>query len=143
MSMRPDYLRPAYAAMGTGSMPPVLQINIVKVDNGYAVDLAAMPRRKERSPESGFVSAQDPDEMIDKMVDGLGAFLRAVHDEGAGETWKDGGDREKVREAVKTFFPSAYRQAVEMSEPPAEPPRSEERVFETKESLLKYLTENL
>ncbi len=129
---------------------PTLKVSVLKFDNGYAVSLDEVPKPREPRrlppPENPF-SGMDPDQIIDQMIDGVGAVLRTFRDAEAGEDWKGGEDRAKVRTAFKAMFPGLAQQAVSMTQEPEEPdlqvPRKERRVFESKESLMKYLDENL
>ena len=128
-----------------GAEGPTLRITVLKVDNGYNLELASSPRRPQVvAPVPGAAEGVSPDEMIDRMVDGMGAFIRSVNDKGAGEDWKEDGDRLKIREAVKTFFPQLAQQAARAVTPEDfAMPRHESLVFESKQSLMKFLETNL
>jgi hypothetical protein len=144
--------QPSFLAAGEPSYPP-LTIGITKHGNGYSVQLSQSPKRRPHrvhTPPPNPLEGMDPDEIIDQMIDGVGAVLRTFRDAEVGDSWKEGEDREKVRTAFKTMFPGFTQQAVSMTEKP-EPPqtdadlygRHESLVFESKESLMKYLDENL
>ena len=117
-------------------------VQISKVDNGYTLNLQEQLPREPVVPDfQNPFEGMDPDEIVDKMINGMGAVIRTINDKGAGESWKDDEDRQAVREAFKVMFPGLARSI----RPPRMPkvPRYEDRVFESKETLLKYLTENL
>jgi hypothetical protein len=143
---------PAFLAGGHPSESP-LTIGITKHGNGYSIQLSQSPKRRPhrvRELPPNPLEGMDPDQIIDQMIEGVGAVLRTFRDAEVGDTWKEGEDREKVRTAFKTMFPGFTQQAVQMTEKP-EPPqtdaelygRHESLVFESKESLMKYLDENL
>lgn len=130
---------------------PSLTIQVVKMDNGYVTTLNEVPKRKPRKIRTipnPFVG-KTPDEMIDQMIDGVGAILRTFRQAEAEEEWKGGEDREKVRMAFKAMFPTLAQQAVDMTQEPdpeeemPREPRHEQTVFETKDALVEYLTKNL
>ena len=134
-------------------LTPTLYVSIGKIDNGYILKLHTNPKRRiprAVSAPNPFVG-MDPDETIDKIVDGMGALIRSINDKGAGEDWKEDGDRAKVRDGFKAMFPSlvpppppSKEELAELeAQVDAETPRSEQRVFESKEALIKYLTEQL
>lgn len=141
-----DYI-PAAPSLGVG---PKLEVNIAKLGNGYTLALQVHPeppkRRKVQHTPSPFVG-QDPDELIDKILDGMSALIRTINDKGAGEDWKDGGDRKQVREAFRVMFPGMATQidrAVSDEPPPTyQEPRYEQLVFESKEKLIEFLTKEL
>lgn len=133
--------------------PPKLTISIGKLDNGYTVALRQSPKRRaprvHAAPPNPFIG-KTPDEIIDNMIDGVGAVLRTFRQAEAEEEWKGGEDREKVRTAFKAMFPALAQQAVDMTQEPELPPseedihgRSESNVFESKDALIEYLTKNL
>lgn len=140
----PEYMEP--------SSQPKLQVSITKLDNGYVTRLHELKKRKPVppiSPSGNPFVGMTADDIVDKLVDGMGAFLRTINDAGAGEDWK-GGDKAQVREAFKLIFPGIAqnaeqlaRQTDQVDEEEAHIPRQETRVFESKESLMKYLDENL
>lgn len=142
---------PAYSAVGAPGHQPRLVVSISKMDNGYTVQLREIPKPKRRVPiapiESPFIG-MEPDEIVDKMIDGVGAIVRSFHAEA--EDWKGSEEREKVREAFKVMFPDFSRQAIRLTAQPdpVDPdelrePRAESLVFESKESLMAYLDKNL
>jgi hypothetical protein len=119
-----------------------LQCGIAKLGNGYAITIVrATPR--PAPPPVNPEDEVDPDHAIDKMIDGLGALVRSIHDSGAGETWKSDEDRAHVRAAFKLMFPGMSRHLLSAGEAFAMPPIPESLVFETKEKLIAYLTEKL
>jgi hypothetical protein len=134
-------------------MTPTLTVSIGKIDNGYVLKLNTIPKRKMPRAVASPFAGMDPDEMIDKIVDGMGALIRSINDKGAGEDWKDGEDRVKVREGFKAMFPSLVPPPIPKEEDTTfsvnavivddETPRSESRVFESKADLIKYLSEQL
>ena len=136
------------------SMPqmPKLTIQLVKLDNGYVVKLQEAGKKAPRAiapVESPFVGLE-PDQIIDKLVDGVGAMLRSINDAGAGEDWKGSDNRAQMREAFKLLFPDMARHAEQLARPEDHPseedlhgPRHESNVFESKESLIEYLKKNL
>lgn len=142
-------------ALGTGMDPafsaPVATAFVAKVGNGYTIQFHTNPKmpppvriRPVKSPFEGM----DPDEIIDRMVDGVGALLRSVNDSGAGESWKESADRQQVREAFKVFFPDFAARAEQLTQTQEEQdtvelPRHESLVFEHKEELLAFLAKNL
>jgi hypothetical protein len=127
----------------------LLQISIGKVDNGYTVNLLEPPKLPKveatKSPSEMKEVNVDMDEKIDKMIDGFTAFLRHINDKGAGENWKEDNNREQLREGFKMAFPGLARGAYQTPGAPRHVLRArhENRVFETKEALIKYLEENL
>ena len=132
------------------SEEPSVVVSVQKLGNGYMLDLRTNPKRPPLprpvhvpSPFAG----QDPDELIDRMIDGLGSLVRSINDKGAGEHWKDEDDRRQVREAFRIMFPgltsSVDRLVSDEPEPTYEEPRHEQLVFETKEKLFEYLTKSL
>ncbi len=120
-------------------------VSVGKVMNGYQVVLATRPKRKPVRPMLNPLAGMDPDEAIDRMVDTFGAFLRTIHDKGAGEDWKDGhgGDRQLIRDGFKAFLPHLAVSGYQTADESTELPRHETMVFGTKEQLMKYLDENL
>lgn len=138
-----------------GADAPVISLKLAKLDNGYSVELMVNPKLKPieevKEEIATAVGAElnppvemTQDEIIDRMVDGLGAFLRSINDKGAGENWKGEDEKGKIREAVKLIFPQVSRQTVPAnSYRNYEPPHHESKVFETKAGLMKYLDENL
>lgn len=140
-----EYAVPAENYFHAGDHGPTVYVELRKVDNGYTIQLRTDPPRPPIRPEDfqGPYDGMDPDEIIDRMVDGLGAMVRTINDKGAGESWKDGDDRQQVREAFKIMFPQFARHAERIVRPPPEQPRQEHRVFETKKSLMDYLEKNL
>jgi hypothetical protein len=124
---------------------PTVTVQIAKVGNGYTLQLTTNPKRFPAAvaPEPSPFEGMSPDEVIDKMVDGAGAVLRRIHDAGAGEDWKEDGDRQQVREAVKAMFPGIARQIERSQEPPPEPSRHESLVFETKAKLMEFIEKEL
>jgi hypothetical protein len=139
------YLSPAFS-----SKAPSVVIDIQKLENGYMLTLTTNPEQpKPRVVErqtSPFVG-QDPDEIIDKMIDGFGAVIRAINDKGAGESWKDDEDRAQIREAFRVMFPGVSRQIDQVVSDEPVPqyiePRHEQLVFETKQKLFEYLMKEL
>lgn len=128
-----------------GSGRPSVSVGIGKVGNGYIVKLQTSPVQPKppRLAPSPFVG-MDPDELIDRILDGMGALIRTVNDKGAGEDWKDGDDRKQVREAFRVMFPDMARKVDRAIEPVEYiEPRYEHLVFESKEDLLEYLKTNL
>lgn len=119
------------------------QVDIVKVDNGYTVQLQEqIPYEPPTATDyPNPFEGMDSDEVVDKMIDGMGAAIRAINDKGAGEGWKDDADRQLIREGFKMLFPGLTRRAQPYKAP--KQPRFETRVFESKEDLVKYLLENL
>lgn len=129
-----------------GAEGPTLRITVLKVDNGYNLELASSPRRpKAIAPVPSAAESMSPDEIIDRMVDGMGAFIRSINDKGAGEDWKEDGDKGRIREAVKIFFPQLAHAAARAvtTEDFLPMPRHETLVFESKQSLMKFLETNL
>ena len=137
-------------APGTQRLPSVV-VSVNKVGNGYSLALQTNPKRRMPravSPVENPFEGKDPAELIDNMIDGMGALIRAINDKGAGDgDWKGEDDREKVREAFKVMFPGMARNIQQLTEAsdeePQEEPRFESLVFETKKSLMEYLEKNL
>lgn len=77
---------------------------------------------------------------LDAISNGLSAFMKSILDKEAGEDWKGEDAKEKIREAIKAFAPSLGSPSAYQT--PAMP-RIENKVFEKKADLLKYLDENL
>lgn len=134
-------------------MTPTMVVTVGKLDNGYVLKMSSIPKPRPVQFVAHPLAGMDPDEAIDKMIDGVGAFMRAIHNNAAEEDWKKGEDRAKVREAIKELFPSLLPPAVQ-SEPGSAVltqesdgaefrAKSESRVFESKLDLIKYLTEKL
>jgi hypothetical protein len=140
-------MRPDLAYLGTGHVIPTLTIGLVKTDNGYTVQLQESPKPPPRVKTVSVEASQeeaDPDELIDRMVDGMGALMRAIHNDAAEEDWKKDDDKAKVRAAFKAIFPNIVSQVQrQQNYVPPEEPRYENLVFEKKEDLLKYLEKNL
>lgn len=132
------------------SEDPSVIVSVQKLGNGYMLDLRTNPKRpplqKPVHSPSPFVG-QDPDELIDRMIDGLGGLVRSINDKGAGEDWKSEESRQQVREAFRIMFPgltsNVDRLVADEPEVPYEEPRHEQLVFETKEKLFEYMTKNL
>jgi hypothetical protein len=130
------------AIMFMGESVPKVSMSIEKVDNGYTVKLVTYPKPEPPGPAPFLASDEaDPEEQLDAVIDALSCFLRAVNDKATGEEWKGEEDREKIRKGIKMMFPSMSRTAGVVGF--AAMPRSENRVFESKDALLKYLSENL
>lgn len=123
------------ATLGPGPKEPKISIGVTKVDNGYHVVLVGQRKPDPVEP----LTQLSEDERIDRMVDGLSAFLKYVNGKGVeGDEWKDDSDlKEKMREGFKTLYPGAAAPRAYTL------PRQEQRVFETKEKLIEYLTQNL
>jgi hypothetical protein len=121
---------------------PSVVIDIQKLGNGFVVTLQTNPKPPvvQQGPP---VEEVDPDEQLDRLIDGIGAFLREINDKGAGEGWKDGEDRQKVRAAARLMFPSVLGSGRVAHYTTQEKPRYEQLVFESKDMLLEYLTKNL
>lgn len=143
----PGYV-PAFPSDYTEAPMPTMKVVIARMDNGYVVQLQELQKPK---PVPAIEPSENPffgmssDDIIDKLVDGMGAFLRTINDAGAGEDWK-GGDKAQVREAFKLIFPGVAQNAEQLTRMRTEEdedPRRETRVFETKDALMKYLSENL
>lgn len=137
---------PEYQVLGSGNPHPLMNISIEKLGNGYVLSLTEYPKMPEPTvPAPSPFEGLEPDELIDKMIDGVGALIRAINDKGAGEHWKDEEDRVQIREAFKVMFPQLARQADRLAGDPSQyqPPRSEQRVFESKDVLVEYLVKNL
>ncbi len=119
---------------------PSVSIGIQKLGNGFVTTLQTNPPvvHTHRAPVGGDL---DPDEALDHLIDGIGAFLREINDKGAGEGWKDGEDRQKVRAAARLLFPQFSSPTV--PEEPQEHPRYEQLVFESKAAMIEYLNKNL
>lgn len=116
-----------------------LTVRINKFDNGYAVNLDET-RVNEPVVPPIEKEATNPDEALDTLIDGMVAFTKFISDRGSGEDWKGDEDREKVRRAIETIFPSVSHH------PPyyrTSSPRSERKVFESKAALIAYLEKNL
>lgn len=142
---------PAYLAVGSGyGDGPSVFVSVEKLGNGYQIDLRTNPPRPKprvvAHAPSPFVG-RDPDEIIDQIIDGLGSLVSSIQDKGAGEDWKDGEHRVKVRETFRVMFPSMARQIDDVvsdePEPVYEEPRHEQLVFESKKSLMEFLEKNL
>lgn len=143
------------AVEGMSRPHPTLTVAITKLDNGYVVVLQEIPKRKQRKPrvhkpQPNPFEGMEPDQIIDQMIDGVGAVLRTFRQAEAEEEWKGGEDREKVRTAFKAMFPGLAQQAIDMTEKPEPPdpeelrmPRSEQQVFGSPEELMEYLKKNL
>lgn len=149
--MEPQYVTGGMGAyLSPQSEEPSVVVSVQKLGNGYMLELRTSPKRPPLprpvhvpSPFAG----QDPDELIDRMIDGLGGLVRSINDKGAGEEWKDEENRKQVRDAFRVMFPSLTGNIDRMvSDEPVqvyEEPRHEQLVFETKEKLFEYLTKNL
>jgi hypothetical protein len=131
-------------AFGVGDLPhqggPSVVIAIQKLGNGFVTTLQTnpTPAAVQQGPP---IEEADPDEQLDQLIDGLGAFFREINDKGAGEGWKEGEDRQKVRAAARLMFPQFSGQIARYTK--SERPRYEQLVFESKDMLLEYLTKNL
>lgn len=131
------------SSIGMGMIAPSVSVKVDKLGNGYVISLQTHPK----SPPSVVLrqnpfEGMDPDELIDKLIDGMGALLRTIHDEGAGENWKDSDDRSQVREAFRVMFPQMAR-SVDQSVASYEQPRYDNLVFQSKKDLMEYLDKNL
>jgi len=128
----------------SGDLPyqsaPSVSIGIQKLGNGFVTTLQTNPPvvRARHAPVGGD---SDPDEALDHLIDGIGAFLREINDKGAGEGWKNGEDRQKVRAAARLLFPQISYQTAQ--EEPQENSRFEQLVFESKAAMIEYLNKNL
>lgn len=141
-----------YISSYSPSALPKLTIQLVKLDNGYVVKLQEAGRKAPRAiaPVESPFAGLEPDQIIDKLVDGVGAMLRSINDAGAGEDWKGSDNRSQMREAFKLLFPDMARHAEQLARPAELPsdedmhgPRQESNVFESKEALLEYLKKHL
>lgn len=142
------------SAIGEAFMPrahPTLTVQVVKMDNGYIVTLQEIPRPKpsRRIVVPNPFEGKSPDEIIDQMIDGVGAVLRTFRQAEAEEEWKGSEDRETVRTAFKALFPNLAQQAFTLTEAPEseedrrrQEPRQEQNVFGSKAELMKYLDQN-
>lgn len=145
----PAYLPGSSYVAGFSEEPSVV-VSVQKLGNGYMLDLRTNPKRpplpRPVHVPSPFVG-QDPDELIDQILDGMSAIIRTINDKGAGEDWKDEENRKQVRDAFRIMFPSIASQidraVSDEPETTYEEPRHEQLVFETKEKLFEYLTKNL
>lgn len=152
---------PAYESGGhVVGKQPFLQISVVKVDNGYQVSLYEPPKppsleeiqdaretREREAVKRAEAELCGAEEKIDAMIEGICAFARYIQDKAAGEDWKKDEVKEKIRTGFKAMFPSmvGIHSRVTYPAPLGNPvrPRSELKVFEAKEALLKFLTDNL
>ena len=125
--------------------PPSVSVSVqlAKVGNGYTIQLQTHPPMPSaRPPGPTMFEGMDPDEMIDKMIDGIGALMRTIHDKGAGEDWKASEDRAQVREAFRVMFPPLANKA-DRAVVQYVPPRYDNLVFQSKKDLMDYLDRNL
>lgn len=145
----PAYIAGAQYLSPTSEEPSVV-VSVQKLENGYMLELRTNPKQPKprvvkRTP-SPYVG-QDPEELIDQILDGMSAVVRTINDKGAGEDWKDEDNRRQVREAFRIMFPSMASQIDQAVSDEPEPvyiePQHERLVFETKEKLFEYLTKNL
>jgi len=118
---------------------PTLRVSIERHDNGWLVSLVEPPKHPPAMTKTPPVMEES--EMIDTMIDGIGALLRHLNDHGAGDDWKGSDDREKLREAFKVMFPGIVSPRAPVAQ--AAWPRQETRVFDAKAALLSYLEKNL
>ena len=149
--MKPQYVPGGIGAyLSPQSEEPSVVVSVQKLGNGYMLELRTNPPRPKprivKYTPSPFVG-QDPDELIDQILDGMSAIIRTINDKGAGEDWKDEENRKQVRDAFRIMFPSIAsqidRSVSDEPETTYEEPRHEQLVFETKEKLFEYLTKNL
>jgi len=130
---------------GYGTAPGLhnsVTVTVSKVDNGYQTWLTGPPPPAPPRPQPlSHLAGLTEEEVADRLIDGISALMRYMNDKGAGETWKDGGDRETLREAFKVLFPGITSRIAEPLEPMIA--KSETRVFESKDALLEYLAKSL
>ena len=138
-----------FAYAGPHVSRPSLVVTVTKLYNGYVTVLQETPKQDLQpaiGPAPSPFEGMEPDEIVDKMIDGIGAVLRSFRDSEVGDDWKGSADREKVREAFKVMFPDFVQRAVQLtSQDPVlyKEPRNETRVHESKDSLMLYLDLNL
>jgi hypothetical protein len=140
----------AYLTPEFSNKAPSVLIDIQKLENGYMLTLTTNPEQPKprivKHTPSPFVG-QDPDELIDRVLDGLSALVRTINDKGAGEDWKDDENRKQVRDAFRVAFPNLSNQIDQaVSDEPVPQyvePRHEQLVFETKQKLFEYLMKEL
>jgi hypothetical protein len=139
-----EYLQPAMP-YGRG---PKLSIEIQKQDNGFTLQLIEPPdpsKEEEEYQKEAEANLEDlekkAEEMIDKAVEGMVAFIRHIQDKSTGEEWKEGDDKEKMRAGFKAFFRHRLPSFVPRGQLRRD--RSENMVFASKEELLAYLAKNL
>lgn len=129
------------AFIGIGmAREPRLSLTIDKRDNGYVIDLLEPAKPKDRPKPTPMPTEDEINARLDAISNGLSAFMKSILDKEAGDDWKDGDAKEKIREAIKAFAPS-LGSPMAYQNPPI--PRIENKVFEKKADLLKYLDENL
>lgn len=124
-----------YTALGYSGTIGSFNVSISKADNGYRVEGDLHPS----CDAVAETSLPDQDEALDGVIDGISAFLRHVHDIGAGEGWKVDDDKEKVRNGVRALFPALSRHTL------AVPLQTNHKslVFERKEDLMAWLAKTL
>lgn len=130
----------------SASAGPTASAEIQKLGNGYVVTFMTNPPRRHPVRQQGPpLQGKDPDEIIDDLVNGLGAFMRTIREKETGEDWKDSQDRKLIRDGFRQMFPQVVSQIENAAEEPVESerPRHEQLVFETKAAMLEYLTKNL
>jgi hypothetical protein len=142
--MDPDF------EMGIGSvegypmypMEVKASLSAVRVSNGYVLTFRKGTERKSPlHPPSGPPpdGGMSEEEKIDAMVEAIAAFTRHIGDKGAGDEWRDDGDREKIRAGFKALVPASLLRGPQEHRPPPPP---EQLVFQTKSELIKFIEEN-
>jgi len=117
-----------------------LECSIERLDNGYVVRLQAPPEPIQGPP--GAPEPADLDAKLDSLIEGIPALGRAIVGGGEGDEWKNADAMFKAKQALKAMFPDLGR-AIGVGFASARPYRQEELVFESKESLLVWLSKNL
>lgn len=107
---------------------------IQKCDNGFIVNLIEAPKMPKRE------RTKDIDSEVDELIEGLIAMNKQFASKIDGEEWREGNDSDKkrIREAFKKVSPGLMHQLQ-----PCPEPRVEMKVFQTKQELFAYLTNNL
>ncbi len=127
---------------------PAIQVTLQKTDNGYSLLFIKQPQAQPVPPIApadeaveGVVETSE-DEQIDTMVEGLQAFLRAIHGEEGDGAWRGEDEKAKIRKAIKAI--NGQRASVYRSyNKPAPQPEVKQLVFESKAKLLEFLDKNL
>lgn len=118
---------------------PKLTVSIQKRDTGYVIDLHEAAKR-ERPKTTHVPTEEEINDKLDSISEGFAAFLGSIYDRADGEEWKGEEAKAKIRDAIKAFAPSI---ASPMEYRTAPMPRMEQRIFEKKADLIKYLETNL
>lgn len=135
--MMDDYIAEGLAPGLRTSAPARLEA--MRVKNGYVITFRRSYDRNLPPPGPPLEDGMSEEERIDAMVEAIAAFIGFINDKGAGEDWKSGGNREKIRAGFKAMVPRGFTHQHSVFQPPPEP---EQLVFKSKQELISFIEEN-